>query len=178
MTDKSFQTPKERSFEIIQKYVHVKPEIQQEVETFIDDYFTNHFVIGVHHRGTDKKLEVPIIPYEKTAAYLDSYIQKLPPEIRKKLRIYVATDEEPFLHFMLMHYSTLIVYNDFIRSKNGNPIHYSENLYGSNYQKGKEALIDCLLLARCQFLIYPAAASLSISALKFNPYLQSISPPY
>ena len=171
LTDSSFHLSRQRSFELIQRYVHLKPHIQKELESFIKTYFKKHFVIGVHHRGTDKKLETPIIPYEQTVLHLNAHIANLSEKTRKRLKIYVATDEQDFVDYMLKLYPSLLIYNDFKRSTNGEPIHYTTNLYSSNYQKGKEALLDCLLLSRCNLLLYPAAASLSLSALKFNPNL-------
>jgi hypothetical protein len=161
--------PRQKVFELIQKYVRIKPHIQEEVSAFTNKQFSNHFVIGVHHRGTDKKIDIPIVPYEKTKQALDSVIMGLTKQQRQNLKIYVASDEQQFLMYMLNMYGPLVIYSDFVRSNNGIPLHYGDDSrYSGNYQKGKEALLDCLILSKCNFLIRPCSG-LSIFSSYFNP---------
>jgi hypothetical protein len=67
-----------RNFELIQKYIHVKPEIQQQVDNYYQDNFDGCYMIGVHHRGTDKAMEVSLVPYENTLKILRKEISKRP----------------------------------------------------------------------------------------------------
>jgi hypothetical protein len=91
-----------------------------------------------------------------------------------KLRIYVATDDANFLKYMIPLYPKHIIYNEFVRSNDNSPLHYGfDNKYQSNYQKGEEALLDCLLLSKCNFLIRPWS-SLSIIADHFSPKMPVI----
>jgi hypothetical protein len=169
-----FSLSRQRAFELIQRYIHVKPNIQAEVDTFIQKYFENHFIIGVHHRGTDKILEIPLISYQTTIQILNTVTNNLSPEQRNKLKIYVATDDQEFMKYMIAFYSPALLYNNFVRSADATPLHYgNDNRYSSNYQKGKEALMDCLLLSKCNFLIRPMS-SLSTIADRFNPNLPVI----
>lgn len=163
-----------RSAELAKKYIIFKPHIQQEIDSYIEQYFQGHYVIGVHHRGTDKKTEVPLVPFERTLAILSDSIAKLTPSERNNLRIYVATDEQAFLDKITQLYPSHVIHNDFVRSKDGLPLHYSQDLYGSNYQKGKETVLDCFLLSKCHLLIYPASSSYSYLATALNDHLQAI----
>lgn len=173
--DKGFHMPRHRAFELIKRYVHIKPHILKKVDDFVAAYFNKYFVIGVHHRGTDKVLEMPLVSFEKTCAHLDGVISELSKSKQLSLRIYVATDDANFLTYMLDRYPSQIVYSDFVRSDDGKPLHYgNDNRYQSNYQKGEEALIDCLLLSKCNYLIRPWS-SLSIIADHFNPNMPLIT---
>lgn len=169
LAHRGFHMPRQRAGELIQKYVHVSPEIQNEIDAFVHTHFDDHFVIGIHHRGTDKLTEMPIISYDQTTNILKDVISTLTPEQQKNFRIYIATDDQHFVTLLTELYPDQVVYSDFVRSFDETPLHIgSDEKYGSVYQKGKEALVDCLLLARSDFLIRPWS-SLSIISDHFNP---------
>lgn len=170
-----FTLPNERAFELIQKYIHIKPNILEEVDKFVNQHFIKNHVIGVHYRGTDKKMETPLVPYEKTCQTIDNYIQTLKTNYQEKnFKIFVATDDQNFLDYILKLYPGKIVYNDFVRSSDETPLHYgNDHKYQSIYQKGREALIDCLLLSKCHILIRPSSC-LSMMAANFNPKMPVI----
>lgn len=171
----AFHLPRERIFELIQKYVRVKEPIQNEVNAFYDRYFDDHFVIGVHHRGTDKIMEVSIVPYERTLKILMQIISQLSPKQIQKLRIFVASDDQNFVDYLHAHFPLIVVSNDFVRSSDNNPLHYGPTRYANNYQKGKEALVDCLLLSKCHLLVRPGPSAFSWLAMVFNPYLPIVT---
>lgn len=162
-----FVMPRERGFELIQKYIHLKPHIEQEVDAFVQSQFNGYFTIAIHHRGTDKKVEVPIVPYQTIICHVLWWLANGPKD--KIARIFIATDDQNFLNYMCQLFPGQVIYNDFVRSQDGNPLHYGNNWYLNNYQKGKEALVDCLLLGKCDVLLFPAASAFSMATLKFNP---------
>jgi hypothetical protein len=172
LINNGFVIPRERALELIQKYIRIKPSLQKKINRFTRRKFKDCFIIGIHHRGTDKKLETPIVSYETTLFHLRWWINNLPK--KTKVRIFIATDDQYFLDYVKQLYPKQIVYNKFIRSGNGDPIHYNDSLYKGNYQKGEEALLDCLLLSRCDLLLFPAASAFSMMSLKFNPGLRAI----
>lgn len=168
---KGVQMPRLRAYELIQRYVKVLPHIQEKVDNYVSLNFENHFVIGVHRRGTDKGVEVPLVPYHKTIGAISSVINQLSPEQRSSVKIYIATDDANFITHAVNIFGDLVIYNDFVRSSDETPLHYGNDArYQNNYQKGEEALIDCLLLSRSQHLIRPWS-SLSIAADHFNPFI-------
>ena len=155
---------------LIQKHIRVKLEFEHEIALFYAQNFAPYFVIGVHHRGTDKILEWPLVTYEKTAQCIANVIGgTLNAYQQAQLRIYVATDDQLFLNYLIGLYPSIVIYNNFVRSADGRPLHYSEHLYASNFQKGREALLDCLLLSKCHVLIRPASSCFSLATTFFNP---------
>lgn len=172
MINRGFPMSRDRAKELIDRYIHLKPEIEKEIGTILANNFNGHFVVGMHYRGTDKKLETPHIPYT-TYLYHAKWWMK---EISKKEKplIFIATDDENFLKYMCSIYGKKVIYNEYVRSTDESPLHYGKDRYKSNYQKGKEALIDCILLSKCNVLLYPAASAFSMLSLKFNPSLPGV----
>jgi len=161
------------AYRLIQRYIRLRPEIQQELNIFTSRHFAGHFVIGVHHRGTDKKMEVPTVSYEKTYQMLLQIIYRLSPAERNTLKIYVATDEQPFLDFLETRCPGYLIYSSSVRSDGRKALHsYGTGFYTSPYQMGKEALMDCLLLSQCQILVRPQGSALSRIASCFNPTMK------
>lgn len=170
--------PKDRyqAYQLINQYIHLKPHIEEELNTYLERHFRGHFVIGVHYRGTDKSVEVPTVPYEKTFKALCQFIKKLPSRKKNQLMVYVATDDQHFLDYLIKQMPSRVLYNDFARSTNGIALHsYDGHFYSSPYQMGKEALLDCLLLSCCQALIRPASSGFSWIATCFNPSMEVIA---
>lgn len=158
-----FELPLERARELIDKYVHIKPEILEKVGQFEKTYFQGYSILGVHYRGTDKVQEAPRVPYEE----MEAQIERAAQEQVKEWKIFVATDDQLFLDFVKERWPGKVVAFDAIRSVDGKPIHLTNR---DNYQKGEEAIIDCLLLSRCNLLI-KTASNLSDCSLQFNPSL-------
>ena len=87
--------------------------------------------------------------------------------------VFVASDEQKFIEFMKESINYVPVYcnNDHCRSSNGQPIHKSEK--GGGYEKGEDALVNVLLLAKCSTLIR-TTSTFSAWASIFNPNLKVI----
>lgn len=166
-----------RGYELIQRYIHVLPEIKNECNAFINEHFKpGHKILGVHYRGTDKYTEASTIRYDYVIMRIGATLKKLAPD--SNFIIFVATDDAHFLTALCHHFGKTVVYQDALRSKNGVAIHWGTENNG--YKKGKEALIDCLLLAKTDCII-KMASNLSDCSLFFNPhvpvvYLNTIFP--
>jgi hypothetical protein len=154
----------ERAGMLVERYMPIRPEIVGEVDRFVEDHFASGPVLGVHYRGTDKSKEAPRVSREHCAAAIRRYLGEHP-ELR---RIFVASDEASFIPFVESEFPGLSVCScDDQRSEGGVAVHRMA-FSGSNYEKGRQALVNCLLLARCDVLIR-TASSLSGWASVFNP---------
>jgi len=162
--------PRERAHYLIQKYIRIRPHIAEKVTAFINEYFCDNWIIGVHYRGTDKSEEVPRVPYAIVYEAIENALKTA--EDREKVKIFVATDEEAFLEDLLLHFDAKnVLFTSAIRSKDGRAVHISSS---QNYQKGEDALIDCLLLSHSHLLIRTESC-LSTVAAYFNPYVLKIT---
>lgn len=159
---------KGRAHHLIEKYIRVKPYIQDKVNRFVEEHFKDYYIVGVHYRGTDKSSEAPRVSYEKVS---DEVCQQLIIRRAYNYKIYVATDELAFLDFMIDRFGRDVIYIDAIRSSDLTPVHLSKT---SPWRAGEDALLDCLLLSRTHLLIR-TSSNLSSVSYKINPSLPVIS---
>jgi len=164
--DTKYVMNRTRAHHLIKKYIHIKPHITNRVRAFYRGNFKDSTVIGIHYRGTDKMHEAPTVSYE----CVQKALKKVAKKYREKaIKVFVATDEEPFLRYMQKKSPYPVIFYDAIRSQGVLPVHLICS--GDAYKKGEDALTDCLLLSKCDFLI-KMASNLSDTALLFNSHLK------
>lgn len=160
-----YQMSCERGNELIKKYIRIKPHLQKKIDNYLGTLFKNDKVIGVHYRGTDKVVEAPPLPYDIVVKCIKNEVEK-----DKNIKIFVATDEERFLQTMIKNFPGKVIFIDTHRSTDGKPVHYSSY---SNYRKGEDALVDCILLSLCCKL-YRTSSNLSAASTRFNTSLEVV----
>ena len=156
-------------FDLIEKYIKIKSAIQDKLTDFAGYKFQNHFIIGIHFRGTDKYKEAPQVSYETVWQAILTHIES---RHLKKFKIFVATDEQNFLTYITEKFPKKIIFQDISRSKNEIGLHFQSQT--SPFQMGEEALLDCLLLSKSHVLIR-TDSRLSLWAAYFNPHVPVIS---
>jgi hypothetical protein len=143
--------------------------VQKRVKAFIAENFSNKKYISVQYRGTDKFFsESDYISPEQACGKIAKILKEKGLNNRK---IFVATDTERFMKLMKAKFGKRIVTIQATLSTDGTPVHVRNDVAG--FQKGIEALLDCLIISKSSFLIR-TASNLSSSALLFNPKLESI----
>ncbi|HUK35613.1 MAG TPA: hypothetical protein VLV86_16965, partial [Vicinamibacterales bacterium] len=164
---------------LLTAHIRIRQEIRREAAHFVATHFApSAYILGVHYRGTDatRKWTGVFNHYRTTAVPYDAYAD----EVRRVLdsarpsvyRIFVATDERPFLEFMQREFGNRVCQFEGSPRVNAGaaPVHLDRRLSVSNYQKGKSALVDALVLSATQYLI-KGRSNLSDAALAFNPEL-------
>lgn len=160
----------EQAARLLQSRMAVAPSLMAHVDDFARQRFSGRQVIGIHYRGTDKSSEARRVSGERCASTIARY-REVHPEMNA---LFVASDEEEFVQWMKtrFHDIEVITHDDQERSRDGKAIH-TESTRGNNPLKAREALINALLLSRCQVLIR-SASFLSAWASLFNPALPII----
>lgn len=160
----------ENAHDLFNRYFSVKQEIANYINAFIDENMLGKNVLGIHYRGTDKSIEAPPVTPEYVLATLTNYLAAHP-HINA---LFIASDEEAFIEWIKQRVKQveIICHADIERSKDGIATHIRP-LYGDNYIKGKEALVNSVLLSKCQVLIR-TASYLSAWSSVFNPSLPVI----
>lgn len=156
-----------RCNQLINRYIKIKPDLLMEIDQFVVDHFQEDYIIGIHYRGTDKITtnEAKFTDYSTVA---DAVREQLSIHQSGNYQIFVATDEEAFLVYMKEQFPDRIICQETAqRSTNDIPIHLRND---HPYQIGKEAVIDAIVLSRCDFLIR-TLSNLSICSCYFNPLL-------
>lgn len=156
-----FDMSRKRANELINKYIRTKPHVQKRIDLFVENNFKNYTVIGVHYRGTDKVSEAPVVPYERVYNTIKKDVVNI-----KNTKIFIATDDEYFLNFMKIKFGEQVICLDATRSLNGAALHTSQQY--DKYNLGEDAIVDCVLLSKCNKL-YKTASNLSDTSVKFNP---------
>ena len=141
---------------LIEKYIRLKPDVHSKIESFVSLYLRGfEYIIGVHYRGTDKVTigsEAPRVTYTKVAEVLKKQIDAL---AYKNYRIFVATDEIDFIQYLNDQFPGKICVNMEAHKK------------CTNYLRGQNALIDCILLSKAN-LIIRTDSNLSLVSTFFN----------
>jgi len=157
---------------LIAKYIRIKENVIDEVDSFCDAYFGNH-VLGLHYRGTDKEGEAPRVDWEKVTRNVQYYLKKT----HKTDCVFISSDEIDFIHYIEKqinkHFSKIsVIYrSDKYRSHTRRRLH--GRFQGDNYHKGRDALVNSLLLSRCDVLMKTASYLSGLSKV-FNPEIPVI----
>jgi hypothetical protein len=134
---------------LLQKYIRIQPWVQEKVDQFARRHLDGRHVLGVHYRGTDRGSEAPKASYDSMADLVRRYLEHVPATDA----VFVATDESEFVLYMQERFRGVEVlrYQATQISDDDTPIHRMAG--GDPYLRGEEALLDCLLLSRCSYLI-------------------------
>jgi hypothetical protein len=152
---------------LVQKYIGVNDDVVQKVNAFVETHFKGRTVLGVHYRGTDKRVEAPRLTYEQMREAIDARLTRS----GRFDSLFVASDEQEFIDFMqrsFLRSIPVVWHDDEQRSRTGVPVHHAES--GSRFRRGQEAVLNCLLLSRCSALLKTPSILSGWSKL-FNPAL-------
>ncbi len=164
-----FHMSRKRGNELIQKYIFLKPRVQDRINNFYEINFQGNYVIGVHYRGTDKCCDADVVPYKDVYEHLQPIIKN-----HRNYKIFVATDDYYFLTYMNAHFPGSIIAINAIRSDKGTGVHNEFDKKNRNYKKGEDAVVDCILLSKCNLLL-KTSSNLSNCSIKFNPNIPVIN---
>jgi hypothetical protein len=158
---------------IIERYVRVKPEILSQLDDWVDAHFQGERVLGIHMRGTDKGGAGPVQPHLMRVMTPDMYFPLIDQDSEQwgAGKIFLATDQRQFVDVLRDRYGERVMALEAIRSSSSvNPFQVSDS---KNYLKGKEVLLDCLILSKCDFLL-KCTSAVGEYAMYFNPDLGCI----
>lgn len=160
---------------LTQRYVRIAPALAAQVDALWRRHVApGEFVIGLHLRGTDK---VETYPHRSPdfSGYLEHIARVVAARRPAHYKIFVATDQSDYAaaaraalgdRCILLDATPRLAAADPVARALGTHKHPG---FGPR-EKGTSALLDCLLLARCDYLIKNRSA-LSDAALAFNPRL-------
>jgi hypothetical protein len=154
---------------LIRKYLVIREDILQEVEAFWQKNFLENKqsseanIMGVHFRGTDKSTEAPVVTYECVEENIKIFLHKYP----QTSGVFVSSDDHNFITYIKDRTIgvPIVSRNDSYRATNNEAIHLANQ---NKYDINRDAIVNCLLLARCYALI-KSASILSAWSVLFNP---------
>lgn len=141
----------------------VKKKYNKLVENFAEKHFKNKKILGVHFRGTSYKRS-PGHPFPATKKQILKKIKEI--QIKEKIdKIFLVTEEKNYKDFLLSKFGSKIIY---LKSPYRSNINDAFKIYPRNihrFKLGREAVIETLLLSKCDIFIYVTSniASASIA---------------
>ncbi|MEW6118590.1 MAG: nodulation protein NodZ [Pseudomonadota bacterium] len=157
----------ERAHALWNRTFSLRPEIDAYVESYVARHFAGREVLGIHFRGTDKTTEAPRVCWSSFARTLEETLSARP----SLNALFVASDEPAFIEYITETFPGMLVmaHEDRVRSRDGHALHVRP-APGMNRDKARDALVNALLLSRCDALVR-TASFLSGWASVFNPAL-------
>lgn len=171
---------REVASKLINTFVHPRQHLLERVNYFANKQFQNKPIIGLHIRGTDSVSEAEPRLFRKNSLVIDRYIRRLEIEKKRlpKAKIFVATDSVSSLAAIKNVYGEDVLSSATILHSNGQaagtgPTGALMPAYFANdpnvaVENGAEAVVDYLLLRRCDLLIHNGA-SLARAVLLSEP---------
>ena len=147
------QNPRRYMKQLIDTYAAPRAEVLEQVEGFQQSQLPTRNVIGVHVRRTD----VLTGSEERRTQPVYNFVQAVEGWLTQHSdgRAFLATDDSAVVAEFQARFGNRLRYQDAVRSSDGRSIHghYDGGLNVSPNQKGREALVDALILSKCRFLI-------------------------
>lgn len=155
-----------RAAAVIRDFVRPRDYIVSKVDRFFQDHLKERYVIGVHIRGTDAVSPQEIRPYRKGSLHLPRYagqIERLL-ENQPDASIFVASDDQSSVDFIKDRFGSRVIACDSLRYQRGQvagagPTGWIMPAYIATdrdcaARNGEEAVVEYLLLARCDYLVH------------------------
>lgn len=174
-------------YEILNKYIKIKPHITDITNDFYENKMRGKLCIGVHARIA--RAHAWLVPGKKLPT-LDDYFAEIDKLIAQhdgqEIVIFVASDSHHAVKQFKERYGTKAVHIDAHRSEFDNDpcIMYTQGEFMKKHPEvwhqkkhgyfgGFSTIQDCLLLAKCDYLIH-TTSNLAFFSCYFNPELESI----
>lgn len=151
---------------IIERYVRPRSYLREKADRYFEQHLAGSFLIGVHIRGTDAISRRVHHPHRKGSLNLKKCVATIREllEAEPHAKVFVATDDQRSLDFVKNAFGNQVEAYDSIRHRKGRlagkgPLVWPMPAYISNdrdlaARNGEEAVIEFLLLCRCNHLIH------------------------
>jgi hypothetical protein len=152
---------------ILDEFVRPRSYIVQKMEDFFARHLAGHDVIGVHARGTDATSTREVRAFRHNSLVLSRYTSEIERllQCHPGAKIFVATDEESSLRQLATTFPDRVVSYDSVRHQDGEQpagqgptgwimpgyIAADRDVAARN---GEDAVIEYLLLSRCDYLVH------------------------
>ena len=160
---------------IIDQFFQLRKSIDNIINTFVKVRFGPNRVLGFHYRGRDKVNESAIAPFEEYDKIIDDLLSKKICDL-----VFFCSDELDLREGLQNKYGDKLLLYDleanyyFHRSSDENlkiGLHFNSP---TPYLQGKDSLIECYLLSKCDMLLSSSNSSFSLFATFINPRIPHI----
>lgn len=176
-----------RARRVLDENVRLRPYLTEEIEAFQRSRMRPGApTIGVHMRGTDAVSTGERRYFRRGSLDRDAYMKKIRQLLERwpGAQVFVATDDQASLDWLRGRFGSRVIAREGSRHESGEtagkgplgwlmPAYLTKSL-DAGAKNGEEAIIECLLLSRCDILLHNGSA-LARTALLFEPELQHVS---
>jgi hypothetical protein len=151
---------------VMDGYIRPRVYILQKVNDFFARHLAGHYVIGVHARGTDATSKQELRTFRQGSLVLSRYFTEVERllDAQPGARIFVASDEQSSLDYLARAFGPRVVAYDSVRHRGGEvagqgPTGWIMPAYIARdrdvaAKNGEDAVIEYLLLSRCDYLVH------------------------
>jgi hypothetical protein len=152
--------------DIIDRFIRPRAYILEKVNDFVAKHLAGSYVIGVHARGTDATSEQELRPFRQGSLSLPRYTAEISRllELHPEAKIFAASDEQSSLDYLVEAFGQRVTFCESTRHKDGEaagkgPTGWIMPAYIARDRQtaaknGEEAVIEYLLLSRCDYLVH------------------------
>ncbi len=161
----SKKSPQQVYHYLIKKYIHLKPDIIEEITRYWSEQIKGKQVLAVHIRGSDKIIE---------STELNEINLQYHGEIEKHLSrmsnafIFLLTDSSLILDEYKKKYGDKLFYRDCARTESTVGIHYQE--HSDKRHIGIEIIIDTYIASMCHAFVGYGGTNVSTSILHLKDW--------
>jgi hypothetical protein len=167
---------------IVDSFIRPRAYILQKVNDFFGRHMAGHHLIGVHARGTDATSKQELRTFRQGSLVLSRYVAEIEQllSIQPRAKIFVASDEQSSLNYLAKAFGPRVIAYDSNRHQGGEaagqgPTGWIMPAYIARdrdiaARNGEEAVIEYLLLSRCDYLVHNGS-SLARTALLNAPHM-------
>ena len=143
---------------LLDKYVTIKPNIQEKIDTFYASMMEGHRVVGLHLRGSFISREVNMVPLEILCEEANKHADE-------NTLFFIATDQSPLLECARkLLKGKVIAYDCYRQSSTTSP--WMPGQWPPIM--GEDVVVETVLLSLCDHLVH-TISNVSTAALYFNP---------
>jgi hypothetical protein len=151
---------------VLDSFVRPRAYILRKVRDFFARHMAGHYVIGVHARGTDATSKQELRAFRQGSLVLSRYCAEIMRilELQPRAKIFVASDEQSSVRHLATAFPGRVIAYDSIRHQSGEaagqgPTGWIMPAYIAAdrdvaAKNGEDAVIEYLLLSRCDYLVH------------------------
>jgi hypothetical protein len=171
---------------IVDEFVQPRDYVLRKVDEFFTKHMGEQFLIGVHARGTDATSKQELRSFRQGSLVLPRYVRELERllETQPRARIFVASDDQASVDYLAEAFGSRVVAYESIRHRGGAPAGrgptgwlmpaYIAGDRDAAAKNGEDAVIEYLLLSRCDYLVHNGS-SLARTVLLNSPELLHVN---
>jgi hypothetical protein len=167
---------------ILDGYIRPRAYILRKVNDFYARQLAGHHIIGVHARGTDATSKQEKRSFRQGSLVLSRYVVEIERLVatQPRAKVFVASDEQSSLDYLTRAFGSRVIAYESVRHRAGaaagrGPTGWIMPAYIAGdrdvaAKNGEDAVIEYLLLSRCDYLIHNGS-SLARTVLLNAPQL-------